>query len=1035
MEGKFPLLLVVLTLLPVFQEDKAISEPNVAKNLPFEHTSPNPLIKHSAKSFPEANRIITQDSARKTYLTPNRHLNPIRDPRATQTDDYQSWQAPHSRVNLAFPLSGENQTFDSTNHTEWRDEIHNTSQNLIIKSGGNLTLINTNLTLIGTQGLTNTSDYSLRGADPSEEVTFFYYRWHPGQTINVRISWWIQETNNAVDAGIYSAQDFPNSTVGAPDHPEVLPGFDLTALGLRTPQGSPEETIFHVPANKGNLFFIALFQQTDMPIWGNVAVTDVEVPSLIVEKGGTLIVGKGSRLMASDDFVAGGGSIYVKNGANTIFEDSLISNYARLHVEAHQTFIRNVTFQGNTKYTLLTINGTGLLIENCSFVSGLTGIRANLATNFRFQDNFIKDCTLGGISASLSSNGTISNNKIIHGNFGIWLGDSANLTVDRNAVNNCSHGLWFRQSTFGSLSDNLIQNTANDAITLRGANHTEVLHNTIAISEGDGLILREGSQYNVLVNNSISGANNAILVEESWFNTFASNRMFSISGIGFQLDRANNNLLLNNSFSGSGGDGIDLDGYDNSNNIVSGNVIRHCSGNGISVVGKNNTVSSNIIANSSLDGIYVLDSDSCNISNNFVSKSGMEGIWIENSEFNSFSHNFVNETQGWVGIHLLGSNHNVLLNNSALYNAEWAGILLESSNSNQLIENSAYENNGNGIVLLESDFNGVFNNTAFDNMYPGIRLEGSNENEIAGNRLFSNREHGLWLFQDNSRNKIHHNLAYGNNLDGISLLFSDSNFLSTNNLYNNYNGLMVESSANNTFTNNTVHRNDNGIYFIDSGSNQLINNIVFRNFRGIQLLRSEDNIIFGNAIDVNYQGILLRHSDFNTLSYNYIKNSSLYGIQISLSTSNILWFNVLALNDEANAYDSSNRNQWDNGALGNYWDDYLGEDENPRDGIGDNPYAIPGEGGTQDHFPLMDLPGSDPFPPFINHPADIIYEENTRGNTINWQASDANPDAFMLWRNGICIKNGTWPGGQLIFKIDSLLFGVHNFTVRINDTS
>lgn len=41
-----------------------------------------------------------------------------------------------------------------------------------------------------------------------------------------------------------------------------------------------------------------------------------------------------------------------------------------------------------------------------------------------------------------------------------------------------------------------------------------------------------------------------------------------------------------------------------------------------------------------------------------------------------------------------------------------------------------------------------------------------------------------------------------------------------------------------------------------------------------------------------------------------------------------------------NAFDDGVDNQWDNGAIGNYWSDYSGKDTND-DGIGDTPYTIP----------------------------------------------------------------------------------------------
>jgi hypothetical protein len=60
---------------------------------------------------------------------------------------------------------------------------------------------------------------------------------------------------------------------------------------------------------------------------------------------------------------------------------------------------------------------------------------------------------------------------------------------------------------------------------------------------------------------------------------------------------------------------------------------------------------------------------------------------------------------------------------------------------------------------------------------------------------------------------------------------------------------------------------------------------------------------------------------------------------------------------------------WDNGAMGNYWSDYSGVDQN-NDGIGDTPYVI--DENNKDSYPLMtaheSLPSPTPTPTIIVTP-------------------------------------------------------------------
>jgi nitrous oxidase accessory protein len=157
----------------------------------------------------------------------------------------------------------------------------------------------------------------------------------------------------------------------------------------------------------------------------------------------------------------------------------------------------------------------------------------------------------------------------------------------------------------------------------------------------------------------------------------------------------------------------------------------------------------------------------------------------------------------------------------------------------------------------------------------------------------------------------------------------------------------------------------------DSSSNLVIAN----SLRSLKLRESghgySDNLIIKNEVTGNggvNDGISVYSGSNNTISANTIRDCD-SGLSLSGAvTKNSVYFNNFVNNSINIQYygdaDWTLNNRFDNGAKGNYYDDYKGADNN-WDGIGDVPYTIKGTrwdneagglvdaGFSQDRYPLM----------------------------------------------------------------------------------
>ncbi len=274
--------------------------------------------------------------------------------------------------------------------------------------------------------------------------------------------------------------------------------------------------------------------------------------------------------------------------------------------------------------------------------------------------------------------------------------------------------------------------------------------------------------------------------------------------------------------------------------------------------------------------------------------------------------------------------------------------------------------NGNGvndsIVIRNSNaFFKIKNCTIHGGRFFGLKLSNVSNSVIFNLSVYNNVEVGVYL--ENSNNHTIQDIKVWDTSTGPGICIIDSNHtrLINNTVTTSGWGIVGINNVYNTqVIDNKLNNNNRGIVLFDTHNTIIEQNVIMNNYEfGIVIMQNDDSIIKNNSILNNGDYGLIVYSPIgiisfnNTIFFNLIYSHDIAGIVLQTGANqNKVFYNVF-IDNLINAIDDGSLNSWDNGTIGNFWDDYIGVDADD-DGIGDTPYLIYGLAGSMDNFPIYD---------------------------------------------------------------------------------
>ncbi|MHA1498931.1 MAG: right-handed parallel beta-helix repeat-containing protein [Promethearchaeota archaeon] len=340
------------------------------------------------------------------------------------------------------------------------------------------------------------------------------------------------------------------------------------------------------------------------------------------------------------------------------------------------------------------------------------------------------------------------------------------------------------------------------------------------------------------------------------------------------------------------------------------------------------------------------------------------------------------------------------------------GIKLVNVNNSLIINNNCSENQIGIVLQYNSNNNTVIDNLCNNNYWHGIFIEQNCCNNTFTSNIVQFNPNGLYMRQDCTRNRVINSIFTNNTehaiyiKEGCNETVISGNYITNNTFEAIYIRLYCYNSE---ISNNKIEHNGYALEIGGWSENSIIkdNNISNNRLGGIDISTCSKVDVVQNKI-LNNKGIGLNiiAGQYCIVKNNIIINNTNFGVNLGAACENNYIYNNTFIGNGQNAQERLDgiNNYWYFGGLGNFWDDYKGEDENGNN-IGDTPYAIPlyPSGNTWDNYPQYFF--------------DFLYIDDTTSK--NWEWAKV---------NGYCSGSGSYSDPYLIkdLVIDEMIFGYFN---------